>query len=710
MRTLLIDNYDSFTYNLFHLLGRVGGEPPTVLRNDDRLGLSALDPADFDAIVVSPGPGTPARERDFGLSRWAVTQTGLPVLGVCLGHQGMWLADGARVGRAPQPVHGRVSEVFHDGDPLFDGIPSPFRAVRYHSLAVTDLPADVLPTAHTADGVLMAARHARQRRWGVQFHPESVATRHGERLLANFRDLVGAPRRTAAPAPPVVRSDPGLPAASGPAQWSLSVRAVPGGVADPAAAFAALFGAESTAFWLDSSLVTPGRGRFSVLGDAAGPFAEVLSYDVHSRTVTVAGRSGVRRVSGDLFAYLRGELIARAVPESGLPCGFDLGYVGALGYELKADCGAQAGPRAAQPDANLIFADRALVIDHRDGAAWLLALTTPEHPADAWFAATLHALATLHPLDERDLPPLEDHPVLDEGEGLPVLSRHSPGRYATLIARCQQAIAAGESYELTLTNALTVPVRRDPWRLYRVLRRVNPAPYAAYLRFPDFSVLSSSPERFLRVDAAGQVESKPIKGTRPRGATPVQDARLATDLRTDVKERAENLMIVDLVRNDLGRVAELGSVRVPVLFGVESYQTVHQLVSTVTARLGPGVHPVDCVRAAFPGGSMTGAPKLRTMELLDAWEGGPRGVYSGALGYFSLSGAVDLSIVIRALVVTDSEVSIGVGGAITALSDPTAEIDETRVKARALLRAVALAGDPVPADRAGLAAPSRLAR
>jgi para-aminobenzoate synthetase len=267
-----------------------------------------------------------------------------------------------------------------------------------------------------------------------------------------------------------------------------------------------------------------------------------------------------------------------------------------------------------------------------------------------------------------------------------VLARHDPAGYADLIGRCQEEIAAGESYEVCLTNMLTVPGEIDPWHTYRRLRRGNPAPYGGYLRCGDVTVLSASPERFLRIDADGTVESKPIKGTRPRGDTPDRDRALAADLLDSEKECAENLMIVDLVRNDLGRVARLGSVHVPVLFGVESYRTVHQLVSTVRARLAPGTTAVACVRAAFPGGSMTGAPKLRTMEILDQLEGGPRGVYSGALGYFSLSGPVDLSIVIRTMVVQQHQVTIGVGGAITALSDPTAEIEETSLKARALLR------------------------
>jgi para-aminobenzoate synthetase len=197
-------------------------------------------------------------------------------------------------------------------------------------------------------------------------------------------------------------------------------------------------------------------------------------------------------------------------------------------------------------------------------------------------------------------------------------------------------------------------------------------------------VLSTSPERFLHISADGTADSRPIKGTRPRGATPAQDADLAEDLRTQEKDRAENLMIVDLVRNDLGRCAEIGSVEAD-LFQVETYATVHQLTSRIRARLSAGLSSVDWVRAAFPPGSMTGAPKIRTMQLIDKLEAGPRGIYSGAIGYFSLTGAADLSVVIRTAVVTPGRIRYGVGGAVIALSDPMAEFKETAVKARPLL-------------------------
>ncbi|WP_445269134.1 aminodeoxychorismate synthase component I [Streptomyces sp. DSM 41634] len=702
MRTLLIDNYDSFTFNLFHYLAEVSGSEPVVIRNDD----PTWDPsrlAEFDNVVLSPGPGNPTRAADFGICREIIEGTDIPLLGVCLGHQGVALLHGGTVARAPEPRHGRTSPVLHEGTGLFRGVPSPFEVVRYHSLTVTDLPDELEATAWTPDGVLMGLRHRHRPLWGLQFHPESVLTQYGHALLANFTELSrrwhaergsGTSRRpvpAAVPKPPGARTP--LPADDETRQLRVLVESTPTGWADEAA-FHRLFGASENAFWLDSSKTDADAGRFSVMGDAAGPLARVAKADVRSHTVTVRSTGGSEITTGGFLDWLDRDLKSMRTEIPLVPFDFTLGWVGYLGYELKAQCGAGAAHQAPDADATMVFADRAVVLDHATGTTHLLALAEDgdEAPARAWLrtaAQTLESIAGELAVEAPAAP-------APRPSAAGIRLRHDRDAYLRLIDACQEEISAGETYEICLTNLAEAELDLDPWDAYRALRRFSPAPYAALLRFGQLSVLSTSPERFLRVSADGTASSKPIKGTRPRGTTPQQDAAIVADLRADEKDRAENLMIVDLVRNDLGRHAELGSVEVTGLFDVETYATVHQLVSTVRARLRPDRSAVDCVRAAFPAGSMTGAPKLRTMEIIDRLEAGPRGVYSGAIGYFSLSGAADLSVAIRTTVITPGRVRYGVGGAIVSLSDAEAEFEETAVKSAPLLM---LTGTEFPGRR-----------
>jgi para-aminobenzoate synthetase len=262
------------------------------------------------------------------------------------------------------------------------------------------------------------------------------------------------------------------------------------------------------------------------------------------------------------------------------------------------------------------------------------------------------------------------------------------------IETCLTRLAEGQSYEVCLTNKLTTDLDVDPLTLYRRLRRANPAPFAAYLRLGDLAVLSSSPERFLRVSPDGEAEARPIKGTSRRSGNSAEDTQLAAALAASEKNQAENLMIVDLLRNDLGAVCEVGSVGVPRMRAVESYETVHQLVSAVTGRLRPEASAFDAVRACFPPGSMTGAPKLRTTEILDQLEGAARGVYSGAIGWFGLGGGADLSVAIRTIVLAGGRAQIGAGGAVVLQSDPHREWEEMLLKAAAPLRAVDPGIDP----------------
>jgi para-aminobenzoate synthetase len=671
MRTLLIDNYDSFTFNLFHLLGEVNGEEPIVVRNDE-LSWEELAALGADCFVISPGPGRPEHERDVGVSLDVLRRAELPVLGVCLGHQALAHVTGGAIEHAPRAMHGMLSEILHDGRGLFAGVPQGFAAVRYHSLAVGAVPPVLRVTAWTSDDVVMGLEHRSRPLWGVQFHPESISTEYGGAVLRNFRDITHARSRHAArTAPPAARPQ------SGPRVHHRTLTTW----REPEAVFVALYGDHDHAVWLDSARAEAGLARFSFMGAPDGPLGQVVRYDVSTCALTV-DRAGTREVlRDDVLDYCARELARLRTDAPELPFDFVCGFAGYLGYELKAACGGTLVHRSPLPDAALVFCDRLIAFDHDERRVHLLALAdgTRNRAAEDWLATTATRL-------EGVAPPAPPAPAA--AGALRFAAREGRDAYLANIAACLHEIVEGESYEVCLTTQLHSRGAIDPVTAYRALRARNPAPHAALLRLGDVSVLSSSPERFLRIDRERIVESKPIKGTAPRAAHPAEDAYRAAALREDDKSRAENLMIVDLVRNDLGRVCALGSVEVPALMAVESYTTVHQLVTTVRGRLRDDASPIDCIRAAFPGGSMTGAPKLRTMEIIDRLEAGPRGVYSGALGFLSVNGTADLSIVIRTLVASRGGLEIGAGGAIVAASDPEADHEEMLLKARAVRAAV----------------------
>jgi para-aminobenzoate synthetase component 1 len=292
-----------------------------------------------------------------------------------------------------------------------------------------------------------------------------------------------------------------------------------------------------------------------------------------------------------------------------------------------------------------------------------------------------------------DIPPLPHRPAApsypvastDAAVAIGLRSTFTHRGYLDAVAKVREYIVAGDIFQANLSQRFQAPLREPPFELYRRLRRRNPAPFAAYLGFDDVTVLSASPERFLRLDHERQVETRPIKGTRPRGLVPMHDAALGRALAESEKDRAENVMIVDLLRNDLSRVCRPGTVRVPELFALEQHPTVHHLVSTVVGELEPAADAVDLTRAAFPGGSITGAPKVRAMEIIAELEPTRRGVYCGAIGYLSATGAMDTSIVIRTFVAAGGELYFQAGGGIVADSDPELEYRETLDKARGLI-------------------------
>jgi para-aminobenzoate synthetase len=700
MRTLLVDNHDSYTYNVFHLLAAASGHEPVVV-NNDAVSWRVLSRSDFDAIVLSPGPGRPERWHDFGVCRDILRYSEIPVLGICLGHQGIGNLLEGNVDSAPMAMHGRLSHVRHSDTGIFEGIPQDFSVVRYHSLAITGPPGpEGNVTAWADDGVVMGVEHTSRPIWGVQFHPESIATEHGRAIAENFYAMASRLRgtplgRSAAAqnsgrrAENVQMADVSGPSAArnGDSPMRLRLREIKG-EAPAEALFERLFLGEENAFWLDSADAPTRLAQASYLGTSAGRDRCLLEYDVEAGEVAIkrARRETVEHRS--IFDLLDKELAKHAVePPPQLARGLIGGYVGYLGYELKADCGSPNVHRSDMPDALLMLANRVIAVDHVRRRTYVCAVGREDDAeADAWLERAAEAVAEAlanppAPVPTQDPEQPLDHVTFQSGRGRE--------RYLADIASSQAELAAGESYEVCLTDQFSTDASPDPFVLYRHLRRSNPAPFAAFLKFGERAVVSSSPERFLSVDRDRRVEARPIKGTISRDEDPVVDAGHRDELKQDEKTMAEHLMIVDLLRNDVGRVCDIDSVSVPELMAIEPYMTVHQMVSTIQGYLEPGRTPVECVHACFPGGSMTGAPKLRTMEIIDGLEDEARGVYSGAIGYFGLDGSTDLSIVIRTIVMRPGRTTIGAGGAIVMQSDPEDEFDETLLKARAPMAALA---------------------
>jgi len=474
------------------------------------------------------------------------------------------------------------------------------------------------------------------------------------------------------------------------------------GWVDPADVFVTLFADERTAVWLDAGHGAS-SGRTYLASSTLVATARVSATAEAQANVRVFGSSPDGSlteedvVPGTMLEFLRADLDGRARIENESPHpSFALGWVGWLGYESGASALAipVARPKGdAGPDAAMAFVDRAVVMDHDSGTMELIALVDDDTSASDrettdWAMDVRHRLSSATGSASRYAEIHADAFSADERPA--AVWRHGPAQYLDLIRSCQESIRQGDAYQLCLTNEATARVERDALALHLRLRTSSPAHHGGFLRISGTSLISSSPERFLSVSASGRVQTQPIKGTRPRGTTLVRDLELRAELEASDKERAENVMIVDLMRNDLARVCRVGSVAVSHLLAVESYPQVHQLVSTVEGDLLPDLGAVDAVAACFPAGSMTGAPKLSAMRILNRLENGPRGVYSGCFGYFGLDGAADLAMVIRSVVVRSGSVSIGAGGGITALSDPDEELQEVAVKAAALLAAAGL--------------------
>jgi para-aminobenzoate synthetase component 1 len=451
--------------------------------------------------------------------------------------------------------------------------------------------------------------------------------------------------------------------------------------------------------FLDSAEKHEDRGRYSYVA------ADPRLWEVAAAPSLDGERDGLLPHYARLADHLRGwhQLIVPSLPP------FQGGLVALLGYELNR----RFEPRLARhigrdietPDEARGIYDWVVCFDHEQNRAWLLSHGYPETDREVrrrhrdrrlrnvltCLRAEQGAYAPRSPLSHQgaDAP---RSPTLAPQYPLPsfpsVTSNFSREQYEAAVHRAVEYIHAGDCFQVNLSQRLLAPLREHPLELYGRLRELNPAPFGAYFDLGDFQILSASPERFLRVHPDGEVETRPIKGTRPRGKTPQEDAALVRDLAASAKDRAENVMIVDLLRNDIGKVCEYGSVRVPRVCEVETFRFVHHLVSEVRGKLRAGMGPLDLLAAAFPGGSVTGAPKVRAMEIIAELEPTARGPYCGCLGWVGFDGAMDTNILIRTFTAGRGWVQFPVGGGIVADSDPAREYEETLHKAAGLLRSL----------------------
>ncbi len=472
---------------------------------------------------------------------------------------------------------------------------------------------------------------------------------------------------------------------------------------DPASCCERLAGVPYRLFF-DSAAFDGRLGRYSFI---AGDPSLVLRAREHRVEITSPGEHTSREVEGNVLDIVRGVLAPyETSPVPNLPP-FQGGAAGYIGYEWARTLERIPAPQYDDlpiPDVILGIYDWVLAWDHQESRAWLISTGLPERGLARKRRAAERAAAVRTLLaSSRPHEPVERSPAIATAatapsfpvEGTPgagaagLRSSFTRDGYLDGVRRVREYILAGDIFQANLSQRFEARLEESSWDFYRRLRASSPAPFAAFLDFPEVSVLSASPERFLAVDAGGHVETRPIKGTRPRGLGPEHDWALGQALRESDKDQAENLMIVDLMRNDLSRVCRPGSVRVSELFALESYATVHHLVSAVVGDLADGRDALALLQAAFPGGSITGAPKLRAMEIIAEIEPSRRGVYCGSIGYLSVTRALDMNIAIRTAIALDGRVYFSAGGAVVADSQPEQEYIETLVKAQGFINALA---------------------
>lgn len=718
MTILLIDSYDSFTFNLSTLVEKVTGAKVVTIHNDS---LSAKELVEeilplFDAIVVGPGPGSPEIPSDVGVlpALWALSEKNLiPVFGVCLGFQSMVLGFGGDISRLNVVRHGQPGEIMHSGTSIFEGLPQKYLSTRYHSLCAARIPPILEELAWCTDGndkIVMAAKHCQLPLWGVQYHPESICSEQGEKIILNFwnqarqwSQSVGRVkkydvRRYEDMLRYSIKPNPLF----GPKVSSSAVKGVVNGNHPTIGTLMVQWtGYDSSITMitdaLDSPFVILGSGaypgRWSIIGvleEGVTPvFSHYRTYHGDQVFVRKLGTSQETQYPLDrgtgIWGYLADFMAPKikAYKNSELPtdCTFIGGLIGYFGYDSAA-----VGPRQPYPDSpvrryadvSLVYVDRTILVDHKTNKVYVVSL----RPFDTDWIDLM--MSTIKKTKKKPVPPIATS--LGEQPKVVLPDRE---KYISKIDKAKEYLASGDSYELCLTAQTTISFPRpiDPYSLYKILLKRNPAPYSCFMNF-DSTLVGSSPERFMSWTKDGVCEFRPIKGTVRKG--PKVTREIADKILNTPKERGENLMIVDLIRHDLNQL--LSNVRVSKLMTVEEYETVFQLVSVIQGDLPGDYKGLDLLAHSLPPGSMTGAPKIRSVEILEELEDHqPRGIYSGVAGYWSVHDEGDWSVIIRSAFSYAGdglkEWRIGAGGAITILSDSEEEWEEMKTKLESALQA-----------------------
>jgi para-aminobenzoate synthetase len=649
-KCLIIDNYDSYTYNIYQIIYNITNTEPEVIFNDeyDKIINKINNLEDFyDYIIISPGPGRPENDNDVGISKRILEQTKVPVLGVCLGHQLLGHMNSLKVINAKEIMHGRISEINHYNDSLFHNIPNKFNVVRYHSLLLENninknLEIEII--AKTNNDEIMGIKHKKYPFYGIQFHPESICTEYGQQLFANFINISNN-------------------------KFLYKKIKSEELVNNSERIFFNLFKKEK--YWLDRSQNNIDNNNFSIMGEIGGKLWKKCCFDLPNKLIEYDNQYNKKTLNITIWDYLKNNLdIFKDVIN--FPFDFTGGFIGYLGYEMNKS---QKRYNNGINDSIFYLVDRFILLDHQNKDVYIV----DNNGTYEWINQIHNKLKNLS--DSINIPEKKD--LLCEFK----LS-DSKEEYIQKIKDCKSCLYNGESYELCLTTQFVLNNPPDPDLLFYNMRIYNPAPYATYINFENnIKICSSSPERFLNF-SKNIIEAKPIKGTIKRGKNIKEDTELKEELRNSEKDKAENLMVVDMLRNDLGKLCENGSVVVEKLFNIETFASVHQMVSTIKGKVNSKVNQIDIIKSIFPGGSMTGAPKIRSINILEEIERRSRGVYSGIMGYISYSNNFDMNIVIRTCIINNNKLTIGTGGAITILSDEEAEYQEILLKGSAILKCI----------------------